>query len=178
MTTDKEKSKHVIVEIIRQAGGTLRNKTILFKAFYHAHLEYAAKNPGYLTTWPIVKMPHGPGIDNANVLLGELMAEGVLDVTQIQEGRFTAFMFEFTGEPPPGSPLSKEANEAIKSGLAVVTGKTASEVSDESHESSRSWRSARDGEELNIYLDLGSDQEFAARDEGIRKIASELRSVW
>jgi hypothetical protein len=35
-----------------------------------------------------------------------------------------------------------------------VDGKSATAVSDESHRQSRVWREAKDGEELDIYLDL------------------------
>ena len=44
---------------VRQADG-FRIKTNLFKAFYHAHLEFARTQPGYLSNWPIVHMPNGP----------------------------------------------------------------------------------------------------------------------
>jgi hypothetical protein len=178
MTTDKERAKQIIVEIIKQAGGSLQNKTNLFKAFYHAHLEYAKANPDYLSNWPIVRMPRGPGIDNASMLLGELMSDGVLDVKQIQDGDFVGFRFALTGEPPAGSPLSPKAIEAIRKGVEHVDGKTAKEVSDKSHDSSRTWQSSRNGEELNIYLDLPDDDEFKERDQAIRKIAADLGAAW
>ena len=178
MTTDKERAKQIIVEIIKQADGSLRNKTNLFKAFYHAHLEYAKVNPDYLSTWPIVKMPHGPGIDNSDTLLGELISNGVLKCEQLQAGDFTGFRFALTGEPPAGSPLTARAIEAIRRGVEHVDKKTASEVSEESHDVSRTWRSARIGEELNIYLDLPDDDELNERDRAIRKIAADLGAVW
>ncbi|MBP87557.1 MAG: hypothetical protein CMJ64_12665 [Planctomycetaceae bacterium] len=60
---EKDRAKRIIIEIIRQADGSFERKTNLYKAFYHAHLKYAADNPGYLSKWPIVRMPRGPGID-------------------------------------------------------------------------------------------------------------------
>ena len=51
-------------ELIRQsAGDRIEGKTRLFKAFYFAHLFYARSAVDYLTDWPIVRMPQGPGID-------------------------------------------------------------------------------------------------------------------
>ena len=61
--TERSKAKQVILEIIRQSKGRLTGKTRLYMAFYVAHLLYAEQEAGYLTVWPIVKMPFGPGID-------------------------------------------------------------------------------------------------------------------
>jgi len=177
-TRDKERAKLIIVEIIRQAGGVLENKTNLFKAFWQAHLEFAKSRPGYLSTWPIARMPNGPGIDNFDLLLGELMAEGVLETDQIQKGEFEAFIFALTGQAPAGEPLSPEAVEAVKKGVAFVEGKTATQISKVSHELSRSWNEAKDGEELNIYLDLIPDEEYQEQKAKMEKMSVVLREHW
>src|SRR4051794_835855 len=70
----------VVLEILRQADGEWTGKTKLFKAFYFAHLYYAAERPGALTHWPIARMPQGPGIDNSEGLFSELVRDGLLTV--------------------------------------------------------------------------------------------------
>lgn len=174
-----ERAKQVVAEIIRQAGGVLVNKTNLFKAFYHAHLKFAAANPNYLSSWPIVKMPHGPGIDSADALLGGLMLDGVIIVDQIEQHGYSAFRFIHTGKQCKGEPLPDEAIAAIQAGLDQVLGKSAKTVSDESHAMSRSWRAAtKEGEELNIYADLSDDGEYQERVDFSRSITPIVDEIW
>ena len=72
---NKECAKRLILEILRQAGGEIE-KTKIFKAFWLAHLYYSKIAPGYLTDWPIVRMPNGPGIDRGDQLIVELIHSG------------------------------------------------------------------------------------------------------
>lgn len=172
----KERAKLVIVEIIRQAGGVLQNKTNLFKTFYHAHLLYAKKNPGYLSTWPIVKMPNGPGIDRFDLLLGELMTQGVLHSEEVRAGNYQAFKFTLTEHAFEGR-LDVDAISAIAEAYQTVEGKSAHQVSYESHLHSRTWREADYGDELVIYCDPIPDEEFNARQERMKVIASALKAA-
>ncbi|NQU21548.1 MAG: hypothetical protein HQ567_09710 [Candidatus Nealsonbacteria bacterium] len=169
---DKNLAKQVIAEIVRQAGGQLDNKTNLFKAFYLAHLIYADRQPGYLTFWPIVRMPRGPGIDRSDVLIGELIAEEVLTVKQLDYGDFHGFRFELTGNCPDAAKLSPEAIEAISLAVKFVDGKSAEEVSDFSHRLSKTWQEAQNGEELNIYVDAIPEDEYRQREARMTEIAS------
>ena len=158
---EKERAKRIIIEIIRQAGGSLKNKTNLYKAFYYAHLKYADDNPDYLSAWPIVRMPRGPGIDNFDVLLGELLLTGELHASSVNAGGGKkAFHFELVNMAERFQSMSEQELEAIKYAVDKVLGKTAAECSEESHIHSRSWRSAEDGEELNIHVDSLTDEEF------------------
>ncbi|MBI1901499.1 MAG: hypothetical protein HYS13_10375 [Planctomycetia bacterium] len=156
----KQKAKRVIVEIVRSSGGTFENKTNLFKAFYYAHLEFARKHSGCLTTWPIVRMPYGPGIDDADTLLGELVAEHILHLGTVQKGDCVALRCELTPKASELSPLAPDEVDAIRAAVEKVSGQTAKRVSDQSHVDSRSWNDAKDGEELNIYADLLSPDEY------------------
>lgn len=167
----RQEAKAVIVEIVRQAGGTLDNKTHLFKAFYHAHCLYAEQNPGYLTAWPIVRMPYGPGIDQADELLSELESEGVLVIEQVGPGtRFHLIPSQSKYPEMGAAELS-----AIRQGVAQVDGKSAATVSDESHEASRSWNQGANGQRLNVYIDRIPNEVYAAREEQLRKMAQILR---
>lgn len=157
---ETKRAKKIIVELVRQAGGQFQNKTNLFKAFWKAHLAYAANNPGYLSTWPIVRMPNGPGIEDFDTLLGEMLEDGWLTIDEVQVGQFWAMAFKLGPNCPPPS-LPSGAIQAIKAGAEAVDGKTAAAVSDDSHRQSRVWREAKDGEELDIYLDLIPDDERA-----------------
>jgi len=175
---DKEVAKQIILEIIRQAGGVLNYKTSLFKAFYHAHLRFADTQPGYLSTWPIVRMPRGPGIDRFDILIGELLAEGAVETQQIECGEYEGFQFRLGRATPRRNVLPNGATEAIAYGVQQIAGKSATQVSEESHVVSRAWREAGDGAELNIYTDLLESDEYSDRKQRSSKIAEALREVW
>jgi hypothetical protein len=157
---ETKRAKRIIVELVRQADGQFQNKTNLFKAFWKAHLAYAANNAGYLSTWPIVRMPNGPGIEDFDYLVSEMLADGWLTIDETQVGPYRAMMFSL-GPNCPSPSLPEAAIEAIREGVKAVDGKSAVAVSDESHRQSRVWREAKDGEELDIYLDLIDDDERA-----------------
>lgn len=158
---DKERAKAIIVEIIRQAGGRLYDKTNLFKAFWRAHVLYAREHHRDLSQWPIVRMPQGPGIDKFNVLLGELLTEGVVEAEQVEyegSGR-SGFVFHLLNESSQGLP-DPEAVECVRIATKAVDGRTSTSVSDESHIESRAWNAARDGQELDITLDAIPEDEY------------------
>lgn len=152
---DRNRACQLILEIVWKAGGTFKNKTNLFKAFWWSHLAFARENPGYLSHWPIVKMPNGPGIHDFDMLLGDLVSSGKLQLEQVESGDFKAFVFKAN---PEASTLSNSEIAAITEGIEFVANRTAAEVSEESH-SSRAWSNAAVGDELNIYDDLFSEEE-------------------
>ena len=127
-------AKKIIVEIIRQAGGNLTTTTKLYKAFYAAHLYYASQSPGYLTHWPIVRMPWGPGIGEGEELIEELERIGVLRLETEMVGPYPATKYSLTGKELPGEKLSSEAISAITSAVNFVKDKTATQLSDLTHE--------------------------------------------
>jgi len=170
---ETKRAKRIIVELVRQAGGQFQNKTNLFKAFWKAHLAYAANNPGYLSTWPIVRMPNGPGIEDFDYLVSEMLADGWLTLDEAQVGPYRAMVFSLGPACPPPS-LPEAAIEAIREGVRAVDGKSATAVSDESHRQSRVWREAKDGEELDIYLDLIDDAERARLEENFSALAGAI----
>ena len=176
-STDRTLAKRVIVEIIRQNGGKMRNTTNIFKAFYFAHLFYAESSPGYLTEWPIVRMPNGPGVDDGNELLQELADAGHLTRKTIRVGPYPANEYHLTENDLAGKPLSKDAVKAIKEAATFVKGKTATELSNLTHEYSRSWTKAKDGERLNVYIDIIPDDEFEERRASLETIRHRLRTT-
>ena len=175
---DVDRAKQVLAELIRAAGGEWTGKTRLYKAYYSAHLYYAESEPGYLTNWPVVKMPYGPGIECGDELLNQLVLSGVLARKHTAVGPYTATAYCLTGKPLAAEALSQQAVRAIELAVSFVEEKGATELSDLTHEFSRSWNSAKEGQELNIYVDLIPDDEFAAREERLSTLKTELLAAW
>lgn len=158
---EKDRAKAIIVEIIRQAGGTFQKKTNLFKAFWQSHVAYAREHHKDLSNWPIVRMPNGPGIDRFEILLGELMTEGAVEIEEVDFGN-NRIGLRFHALPEFSVDLEPEAVEAIKAGVQYVDGELAVSVSEKSHVESRAWNAARDGHELDVTLDAIPEDEYQA----------------
>jgi hypothetical protein len=175
---EQDRAALVVYEIVRQNGGTFQNKTNLFKAFWKAHLNYTRKHGGYLTGWPIVRMPNGPGIGDFDIVLGKLLSEGLIRCEEATVGQFAAFVFEISKDSSPPFSLTANEIEAIREAVQETANKSATSVSKESHDASRTWRDAKDGDELNIYLDLVPDEQYADRKRQMDATVKELASVW
>jgi hypothetical protein len=174
--SERDRAKQVICAIIDAAGGRVNGKLRLYKAFYYAHLIYFQNGPGIvLTGYPIVKMPMGPGIDNATELLGEMQDDGMILIEARTNGEYDEFVFTLKGS----NPISQESPEydAVKQAADIVKGKTAKQLSDETHTVSRSWRDAANGDELNIYVDPMSDDEFRQMKQTISNVKKTLVSA-
>ena len=175
---DRELAKELIVEIIRQAGGAIDLKTAVFKAFYHAHIKFAKDQPGYLSAWPIVRMPRGPGIHRFDKLVLALVAEKRVSISTVPCGKHRGFRYTVDGDSGHRVSLPAGAVQAIAYGVAQVQGKTARQISRESHDVSRAWREANDGEELNIYLDSLDDAEYTGYTTKADEIGEAINSFW
>ncbi|HYV36446.1 MAG TPA: type II toxin-antitoxin system antitoxin SocA domain-containing protein [Gemmataceae bacterium] len=175
---DAIQAKQVIVELLRAAGGAWTGKTKLYKAFYLAHLYYAENEPGYLTNWPVVRMPNGPGIDAGDELLEELELTGIIARDAAMVGPYHTSSYRLTGKKLPAERLAKKALEAIRVAVEFVQTKSATELSDLTHEFSRSWLNARDGQHLNIYIDLIEEDEFARREQSLETLHRDLVAAW
>jgi hypothetical protein len=121
----------------------------------------------------------GPGIDKFDVLIGELVAEGMLEIEEVKFGEHTGFRFTLTEKAKLETlrNLSEGACNAIANGVKAVKGKTADRVSQDSHDQSRTWRDAKDGDELPIYADLFSDEEYADAKARAQQAAEILRRL-
>src|SRR5439155_18549883 len=122
---------------------------------------------GYLTNWPIVRMPHGPGIDCGDELIAELAMSGILELKSVPEGPWTTTRYRLIDSERGGDRLSAAETRPIKQAVDFVRKKTAAELSELTHEHSRSWTEARDGQPLDIYIDMIPDDEFARREREI-----------
>lgn len=149
----------LICEIIATAGSKLNGKTRLHKAFYVSHLLYWRETQKPLTAYPIVHMPHGPGIDEGDDLIDELEFTERLRVERDNSGVYPDTTYVLTKAVeihPADSPRQRAITRAVKWALA----RYATDLSNETHENSRSWQITRDGQELDIYLDLMTDEEY------------------
>jgi hypothetical protein len=176
--SDKERAKQIIVEIVRLSGGRLESMTRLFKAFYFAHLFYSQRQPGYLSDWPLIHMRRGPGIRDADILLDELRSEGRIDVQLVPEGPYQRREYRTTEKDVAPEPLSLEAIDAIRDSVFFVKNKSVTELRELTHEYSRSWRSTKDGDELDIYLDLQGDEEYCQREALFDKLSPMIDDIF
>ena len=176
---DKERAKQVLLELIRQSrGDEICGKTRLFKAFYFAHLFYAKENANFLSEWPIVKMPRGPGIDKFSQLMQEMAAEGVIEITPCMVGPYPSNKYSLTEKGRRSENPEREVIEAIRDTVAFVAGKSTEDLSDLTHEHSKSWNNAENGDVLPVYLDLLDDEAYQEAMERDARIASQLNAAW
>ncbi len=158
MPPDQEKAEQIILEILRKSKSGL-NKGQLYKTFWIAHLYYAQSNRGYLSDWPIVIMPKGPGIDKGPAILGKMSREGVISMTSEHYGPFTEHLCKALPADSP-TQLTPKQIEAIALAVEYTSNMTATELSALSHEKSRGWRDGIAGQEIDIYADIIPDEEI------------------
>jgi len=174
---ERTEAKRVILEIVQQSGGKFAGTTKLYKAFYFAHLYYADMAPDYLTNWPIVRMPHGPGIDSGADLLNELVDGGHLRREVVPTGPYEASCYHRGEKPFPGEALSAAAVAAIKKAAEFVAPYGAAELSNLTHEFSRSFLQASDGQRMNYPIDLIPEEEFETRRQTLEALRYRLAAL-
>lgn len=176
MSDHKEQAKEVICLILAAAGGELKKKVALYKAFYYAHLYYWQESEGTLTDYPIVRMPQGPGIDDADRLLAELEAAGRIRIAKEQYGPYHEYSYALAQSYTidPNDPRYRAVEKAVE----FVKDKSAAELSQITHDYSRSWQQTADGEELNIYLDLLEEEEYAAMRQRLKQAEGMVNRVF
>jgi len=166
---DRDRAKLVILHILEQAGGSLA-KSELFKAFWLAHLFYAKNSAGYLSSWKIIRLPHGPGIDRGDELILQLRDSGDLTLEHEPKGPYQETICKLS-RPETLKELPKGASEAIGSAIKVIKmPDSAAQISEWSHELSRSWSTTPNGNELDIYSDLIPDDVYYERKLKLEKL--------
>lgn len=175
-SSEREKAKQVICGIILASHNRLVGKTKLFKAFYAAHLFYWRDNKGTLTNYPIVRMPHGPGIHEGDTLLKELENDGRIRTSRNLDGPYPEWVFE-TVKAVKFNPADP-GFQAIEQAAKWIENKSAAELSQETHENSRSWNKSSEGEILNIYLDLLDESEYEKVQKGLEETEAALSGIF
>jgi hypothetical protein len=165
---ERVRAKQIILQILKQAPGGL-GKTKLFKAFWLAHLFYSKNSPGYLSAWQIIRLPHGPGIDRGNQLIIELKKSGDITTSHEPKGPYTETVCKLV-DPSRIPDFPPNVVEAIREACEIVTSETAAQISDWSHEFSRSWNVTPNGKELDIYGDLIPDDIYEERQEKLKEL--------
>jgi hypothetical protein len=167
--------RHVIVEILRNAKNAEINKTKLYKASYLSHLVYTHNSPGLLTDWKIAHMPQGPGIDSSYELLEPLEEEGYLTKSVTSDGIYTECVYRWTGKELPADALPPAASKAIKRATEYVLPMSATQISNLTHEHSRSWIEGKSGDALEIYTDLIDDEEYERRAKQLKSLEADVQ---
>ena len=176
---DSERAARVILELIRQANGnSIEGKTRLFKAFYFAHLYYALDNSDYLTEWPIVRMPNGPGIDSFDDLMAQLVQEDLIEIQPCMTGPYKSSRYVAKPTASKQQELSPPEIAAISKAVGYVTDKSCTDLSEITHEHSKTWNDCKNGEELPIYLDLLSDSDYKAAKAEVDRGGEALHDAW
>lgn len=122
----RQAAKDVICQLLMTAGGTIRGKVRLNKAFYFAHLYYWRDGTGILTDYPIVRLPFGPAIDELDLLLEELQTAELIEVATSPNGPYVECVYKLrTGKipPPEGARLT-----ALQAAVELVESRTAAET--------------------------------------------------
>lgn len=168
---DPERAKSALVTIIACAGGQFVGKTKLHKVFWLAHLFHWQDENGILTTHPIARLPHGPGIHDGDHLLRELERSKQIEIDAGRNGPFPEYTYRLLVESPIDQ--TNPAHRSIQKAWAFFAPMTATQASDYAHEFSRSWRDGSSGQELDIYSDLLPDEEF----DQIKQASAELEKM-
>jgi len=170
----RTRAQDVLLEILRNADGEWTGKTKLFKTFYFAHLYYANEKPGLLTSWSIIRMPQGPGIDKSDELFDSLVRDGALTIERIHDGPYPEHRYRLTVKGRDAERPPEDARAAIKEATLFCLPRTAEELSLITHERSRSWIEGKDGDILNIYIDTIPDEEYQRRQTVIEQLSAVL----
>ncbi len=174
----KALAQEVILAIAEQSpGNEIEGKGRLYKAFYIAHLFYHVKTGRMLTDWPIVRMPNGPGINGFDELMSGLIAAGKMQIVPTTVGPYPSSKFRAVHCDQPAQ-LNAMALDAIREAVQYIEGKNFAQLSDITHEFSRSWNAARDGDVLPIYLDLLTDDEYQASVTSATETNDLVNSLW
>jgi hypothetical protein len=175
---ERDEAKRIVVGIIRDSGGVLYGTTRLYKIFYYAHLFHWEEQEGALTTYPIVHMPNGPGIDCGPSLIEELVVDGIVCSSTRQKGPYKEDVYT-VDLARVADHLTAAEHASIGRAITHVGNADTKKLSDDAHDASRAWSEAQSGRELNIYLDTLSDLEYAQMRERqlrIRQLIDEVHA--
>lgn len=171
----REQAKAVILGIIDAAGECFAGQVRLYKAFWAAHLYHHHREAGELTGHPVVRMPHGPGIDDGEAILAELVAANRLRKTEQPCGPYTEQVFHLTGDAPQ---LGEAQRRSILEAVAWVNGRSGAELSQFTHEHSREWNRRPDGVEMTVALDAMSEPEYQAMKKRQASVADDVAAAF
>jgi hypothetical protein len=164
-----QQAKAVILDLITAAGGKLSGHARLDAAFYFAHIYLWRDADKILTDHAIIRTAAGPAISDGNDLLADLVHDGKLRVISVAQGPFEDQAYEI---PDPG-PFADDGPRAraIRDAVEFVSTRTDADLLVTVQRWSLSWRKARDGAEMDIFIDTLTGGEYA----DIRKAVARVR---
>ena len=169
----RTRAKQTVYALINASNGRLVGKLRLYKAFYKAHLEYFEATGLDLTGYPMVHMPNGPGIDNAQELIDELMDEGLIREEIGTPDRPKERVYTCVGQMDEDA--DDERAEAIRSAVAWANALDEEALKDGSH--NRSWNETLPGEAQNIFLDAVPEDRLDGLRNDLEKTAKTLKDL-
>lgn len=158
-TASREAAKDLICDLLAANGGSMPGTVRLNKAFYFAQLYYWSDGDGVLTDYPVVRLPNGPAIDDYATLLHELVEAETIAVSHRPVGPYRETVYRLVEDRPVADGVR---GDAIRRAVELVSTRSAAELSELTHEFSRSWRETTNGSEMDIYGDLVADDELSA----------------
>lgn len=155
----KKRAKALILYLVGAAGPRGFTTTAVYKAFYWTHRFYLEETGREATGWPLAHMPFGPGIDDGEQLLAELVAGHLLAAETLLSG---GTVYTRT-EAPAKLALEERLVPAAQKAVDHVGTRRATDLSDETHDggkASRAWQVTQNGDLLELSLDLLSDDDY------------------
>src|SRR5260370_20036873 len=117
---DAAQGKQVILEIVRQAGGSLEGDARLHMAAYVAHLYYFEECPGILTQCRFVKAFNVPAIEGSDQFLRELVESGALAAEVVKVGPFPLTRYYLGDQATLLPSLDLPAVDAVRKAVQFV----------------------------------------------------------
>ncbi len=191
---DRHLARQVILELLRRgpwevapSGTRGLTREAINHLFWLAHLYYAKNNPGYLTTWPIIRKPWGVQLREDIALLRDLTEDELIRTEQMEVGPFPVTLYCLNDKPGEAA-LSPKAVHAIQLATQLVLGPPQGFTMPFFCPlpfsrawplfRSRAWQTTPDGEEMDIYLDLVPEELYDERRQQLERLAQGLEDLF
>src|SRR3972149_10808961 len=93
-TLDKKKYKHVFLFLLNSAANNiLLGKVKLFKLLHYIDFDHFEFFNASVTGDTYRKLDYGPVPINANIILSEMQAEGLITIGKLETGDYTQYTF-------------------------------------------------------------------------------------
>lgn len=174
---DDRRAMAILRAILSESRGQqLHGKVRLFKNFYYAHVYHWRDAVEPLSSYPIIKLPRGPGIGDFGRLDAMMRESGVWQVSQEAIGPHIGWLYTLADGGQDLPELGPAARNSIRSAVRFTEDKTAAELSELTHEFCYDWPRVRLGELLDVSRDVYEASEVDAMIEVGDQVLAELES--
>lgn len=167
-------ARDVLLAILRAAGGEWTGTTTLHMAFYYAHLHYSRNNLGLLTDQPILRTSQGPGIEQGDALIADMIRDDLLTKELVEDRCPSEYRYRLTDCGSSLGDLPEAARMAVEAAAGFCREKTSAELLVFLQRDSRTWREGADGDQLDLYVDLVPDEEYEQHTADILELERQL----